>query len=227
MFIDLLDFNSEHNFSIAILLGRTKHGNHTGILTKLNEEIEFFHLAWHNRLCRQKWDSLISDNETYLIKKWVKFNFLTEDPRIAEFRIPSIIKRLQKVQEKNSTKIPYALNFKNTIFKDDDSISLAENEYGLTCSTFVSCFFNSVAIELVDLSLWEDRKSEDETWKDNVLDAMKKTGVSQNHINIIEKEKISYRLKPEEIAVASSCLEKDLPATFDFCSKTGASFNNI
>lgn len=227
MFNELLDFTNDTQYSIAILIAKTRYGNnHTGILTKINDEIFFYHLAWHLQLDCNEWNEILQNTDLPL-KRWVKFTSLTSDPVVAEFRVPAIEKFLKLIYAKNQSKIPYSLKFKDTLFTNQGDLELGENENGLTCATFVASFFNSVAIELADLNTWIDREPEDSNWKSFVIEMMNKTGVPYAHIAGVAKEEINFRLKPEEITVASSKIEEELPANYNFCSVVGAEFNNI
>lgn len=227
MFLDLLDFKDDPKYSLAIVVARNSYGsNHTGILAKQEDEISFYHLAWHLTLEQNKWDDFL-ENKNLGLKKWVKFISLTEDPTVAELRIPGIIKYLELLYKKSKEKIPYSLRFKETKFTNDGNLSLGENENGLTCATFVVSFFNSVAIELVNLETWPLRDPEDIKWKKFVIEIMNKTNVPLTHIANVSKEEINFRLKPEEIAVSSSKKEDELPTDFTFCSTQGSIFNNF
>lgn len=227
MFLDLAQFLDEPTFSIAILVAKSQHGsNHSGILTKENDEILFYHLAWHLLLERNTLDEINPAN--YFTKiKWVKFSSLTNDPEVAYFRLPAIIKQLKFIQNKNSIKIPYSINFRETKFTENGDLILGANENGLTCSTFIASFFSQVGRDLVDLTTWEARKDEDVEFKNYIVQMMKKFGVSPAHIANVVKEDICFRIKPEEIAVSSSREEADLPADFEFCSNKGAEFNSL
>jgi hypothetical protein len=227
MFAELNTFNNEPEFSLAISVARTPHGNHTGILAKYKNEIKFYHLAWHLELLCDNWEEYIANNENYLLKRWVKFMMLTSDPIIASYRIPSIIKKLEMILEKSQGKIPYAINFNTTTFTDDGNLILGEQENGLTCSTFIASFFNSVAINLVDLTTWISRDEEDTNWKRSITQLMLRTNVSFEHVYNVAKEPLNFRLKPEEVAASSSLPEEDLPANFHFCSTQGAAFNSL
>ncbi|WP_293893037.1 hypothetical protein, partial [Flavobacterium sp.] len=124
MFLDLTKFIDEPTFSIAILIAKNHNGgNHTGIITKFNEEFKFFHLAWHLNL---KCDTFsISSLETnFKLVKWVKFKYLTSDPLIVEERVPTIIKHLELIYKKNQRKIPYSIKFKNTRFTSEGNLKM-------------------------------------------------------------------------------------------------------
>ena len=234
MFIDLPLFINEPNYSIAILIAKNSTGgNHTGILTVQDNKIKLFHLAWHFIL---KCDSIdlknISDLEThFVITKWVKFVSLTTDPIVAELRLPAFIKNLELIYNKNKNKIPYSLKFLETRFSEQGNIQLGKGESGLTCSTFVASVLSSNAIDIVDLSTWKAREEEDSNFKNEVIKNLNKysknTSGILEHIANVTKEEINFRLKPEEIAVASSKEEKDLPADYEFCATYGALFNTL
>jgi hypothetical protein len=224
MFIPLQEFADSPDYSLAIFIAKTNHGNnHTGILIKSDGKIKFYHLAWHLKFECDLWENLLN-NEIYKIKKWVKFEAFASDTTIFEYRLPAIIKFMEYIYKENANKIPYATNFSQTRFTDDGQLVLGENENGLTCATFVQCYFDSVGLNLVDLETWIHR-DEDNDWKKFVIGMMVISQVSENHIANVEKEPLNYRLKPEEIAVASSKSLSELPADFTFCSVNGAIFN--
>jgi hypothetical protein len=227
MFLELLDFTNDPEYSVAIIIAKNRYGtNHTGILTKQGNNISFFHLAWHLNIEHNNWDEFLV-NENLASKKWIKFNSLTGDAIVANVRVPGIIKFLELIYRKNKSNIPYSIKFKETKFTMDGNLSLGENEIGLTCATFVYSFFNSVAIDLVDLNTWPSRQPEDSNWKAFILDMMLRTKVPTAHIINVAKEEINFRLKPEEIAISSSKEKDQLPADFEFCSTVGGIFNTL
>lgn len=226
MFLELDQFFSDPEFSVAIVIAKNTLGtNHSGILTKEGNNASFFHLAWHLNLEQESYPDFLT-NIHLSLKRWVKFNSLTADPVVAEYRVPAIIKKLQLIYSKNMGSIPYSLKFQDTQFTDDGDLKLGEGEMGLTCATFIASFFSSVGIPLVDLDSWISRE-EDLEWKAFIIGVMNKTGVPINHIANVTKEAINYRVKPEEIAVASSKEVTDLPATFGFCTVEGAIYNTL
>lgn len=224
MFIPLQEFENSPDYTLAIFVAKTRYNsNHSGILIKSENNIRFYHLAWHLAFQCDLWDDLLND-KIYTVRRWVKFESLVSDQAVFEYRLPAIIKLIENIYSENANKIPYAINYNQTRFTDDGTLVLGENENGLTCATFIQCYFESVGLKLVDLNTWEQRE-EDDRWKNFVIGMMMHTEVPENHIANVEKEPLNYRLKPEEIAVASSKTLSELPANFAFCSVTGAPFN--
>jgi hypothetical protein len=226
MFIEISELGRQIDFYIAIFIARTRFGNHTGILTKEGGTIKLFHLAWHQRLACDSIEA-VSSSPNYLLKRWVKFTSLVDDEVVAAIRNPTIIKWLELLFSKNANNIPYGFNFRETKFTSNAELALGPGEIGLTCATFVASFFESMGYSLVDLNTWISRAAEDQEWKAKVIDAMNRTGVPFEHIAVVSDEPVNFRLKPEEIAVASSKPEEDLPADFQFCASNGAEFNRL
>ena len=226
MFIELDKFNDESIFSIAIFVAKTRYGNnHTGILIKNGSEIKLYHLAWHFKFQCDNFEQLLLDSN-FVIKRWVKFSSLTSDPILAEYRLPTIIKLIELIYRKNFDKIPYGINFRTTRFTTENDLLLGEGENGLTCATFVSSLFERASISLVDLSTWTFDE-EDTEWKRSVISSLRHFGASEDHIRNIENEDFNFRLKPEEIATASSKPMEELPANYSYCSEVGSAFNSI
>ena len=176
-----------------------------------------------------RWSSLFSStskNTDYKIVRWVRFETLFFNPKIAHSRILTIDVFLEFVYTKYKDKIPYGIKFSKTKFTDNHELQLGEGEHGLTCATFVYSILLANGLQLVDLSTWKKR-AQDEDWKNLIVSFLKKSIKDSNHIENIEREEINFRLKPEEIAAASSIPLPELPANFGYCSNWGQKFNEL
>jgi hypothetical protein len=225
MFRDITEFLNEKDYTIAVAISRTAHGNHTGILVKQPGKVLFFHLAWHMMFKCEDYKVLL-DSNVFLVSKWVYFTSLTADDEIRDIIVPPIIIGLEKVYEKSNGKIPYGLKFRDTKFNSEGDFTLGSGENGLTCATFVVSFLDSMGVQLVDLSSWEQRDT-DHDWKVAVISFMNNSGIPLAHIANVAAEELNFRVRPEEVAVSSNFDENNLPATYNQCLTPASFFNRI
>ena len=161
-------------------------------------------MAWHYLLKHET--SINQDFEEYI---WIQSRI----PNIRQNAIGAMCRRIIK---RNKSDIPYGLLYKgNSSFTQEGIFTIAEEENGLTCATFVLAVFSACGINLIDLSSWPNRK-EDKIWHGHIINSLKRSSQSFNitddHIKNVENEVGCARYKPEEVGVSS--IFENLPVSF-------------
>jgi hypothetical protein len=209
MIFSITEFENQPNYSIAVaIVKESPIFNHCGIIFKENDNVYFLHLANH---CELKLEEI---NVKHHKIKWLSFSYFSKNYDLNNIRKSQTINILKLIYRRNINSIPYATLFKETTFSIDNQIKLGQNEFGLTCATFVLAAFRRVGIpELVKYEEWIYRV-EDDLWRDNII---KHCNLPNNYIDIIKNEKKCCRYRPEEVTAATS--SEQLPASFNYCKK--------
>lgn len=203
-----------YSLSIGLLIG--PGGNtHTGFV--FNDEdgnVMFCHLAWHYIL---KLENLTSSNAypSLICNEIEYFKQLDTDDSVLR---QSAIDLINHIYEKNARRIPYTTRYTQACFNHDGSFHLTPPNAGLTCSTFVIAACKAMRIDIVELTSWIQRKS-DESWRENIIKEMASDHRTSYMVKIIQSEKHSIRYRPEEVFCASSIPEQN--ASFGFCRLAG------
>jgi hypothetical protein len=196
--------------------------SHVGILHgRSSGQIEFLHLAWHNRLKNE------APKDDFA---WVVSGL----PRERAMQVAAQCRRV--VQRNRSGEVPYALRFRHSRFRRTGELLLGCTESGLTCATFVLAVFGSVGIDLLELEQWHARP-DDLMFQASVVAGLRRTLEEcqkklssdrfiaehaeladrverlEQHIIQVQDEVGCVRYRPAEVA-GSSALH-DLPASFD------------
>ncbi|WP_314242571.1 hypothetical protein [Empedobacter tilapiae] len=118
----------------------------------------------------------------------------------------------------NKTTVPYNITFHSTKFNQfDGSLELHENDYGLTCSTFIMSIFESIGITLIDIENWNYRDS-DKEWQQKVVDYLLKYK-DESQANFAKQNIGCFRFRPEE--VFSTVSSDTLPCNLNHCEPLG------
>jgi hypothetical protein len=91
---------------------------------------------------------------------------------------------------------------------------------GLTCATFISGVLNSLGFDVVVEETWPVRIADLE-WQTLVIECLRDTGASRHHIDAIEADVGSMRLRPEEAVAAATIPFADWPSSFDVVEPMG------
>ncbi len=210
-------FHSE--FTVALYCERVLHGDnnsttHSGMIIKPpTGGISVFHFAWHQLL---KYEQTIPRGKSIYIglKKY------TRSTDIGSLKLSSFFESIELVYNAQQLVKPaYGLQYSTLIGFDGSGLINLNGSVGLTCSTFILAFFKRYDKELVDISTWEPRLSEDSEWKDFVIKQMEKHKVEKEHIEKVRNENVIYRFKPEE--VVSAGINNPMMSDFTFCSNKG------
>jgi hypothetical protein len=90
---------------------------------------------------------------------------------------------------------------------------IGPNKHGLTCATFVLGVFHSVGLPLIQYDTWPQRREGDEEWQRYIIEALKQTNASPEHIQLVESEIGAVRYRPEDVAGAGAA--EGIPTAFD------------
>ncbi|QDV24774.1 hypothetical protein Q31a_30960 [Aureliella helgolandensis] len=168
---------------------------HTGIAFRVNlsDPLEYLHLAWHCRLCR----------ETRL-----GTSYFWVDPKIASSRLRQIAGICDDIAHANSSEqIPYSFGTPIGAFDSKTKkFLLGPTATGLTCASFVLSVFETAQLRLARYTGWPKPDEEDRKWQENILNLLHKSKyVSPEHIKAVEREVgTSVRYRPEQVAAAAA-----------------------
>lgn len=199
---DSLPNFKDHWFGIGIARV-TEDYNHCGVVyfdLKAGEN-KILHLAWHNKLLLQ---SIPKDKY-----RWVKLTEFFDEDNARDFA-----NMCKWIYDTNKNHLPYAVNFDGALIDQATNLIDFSNgeSVGLTCSSFSMLVFERFGLSLVDSKTWKTRDS-DEDWHRLIVDALRRSRIEEEHVNIVEKEIPCSRIRPEEIA--SSCSIENKPADFE------------
>ena len=123
--------------------------------------------------------------------------------------------------------ILFSLKYQNQCFDiGGDLFSNIDDEFGLTCSTFILALFKSEdlgSIDLIDISKWEVN-TEDEEFIDRLLEHFSGGDFpNKKQIDIIENNRACFRFRPEHVGVAF--IDNSIPLGYSTCYSNGKSLN--
>ncbi|HWC59576.1 MAG TPA: hypothetical protein VHC44_07765 [Verrucomicrobiae bacterium] len=187
--------------AIAITSVRNKPGqHHVGVLHKdeSSREVRMLHLAWHNQLR----NSVPKTSYAWVV------------PPIPKRRARQVAAFCRKVHRANISGIPYAFSLASDCFDEQTGAFLVGPErLGLTCASFVLGIFHSTGLPLLQYDTWPKKRDGDEEWQRRVIENLKQSGASQEHIQGVESELGAIRYRPEDVAGAGA--SESIPASFD------------
>lgn len=227
----LKDFPSSE-FHSSIVLKKTDHGFHTGIVYRDSDEgsVSILHLAFHIDLINDDFKTLNTESNLWGESDfWViPIEFEISFQRTLSAYCSNILTRNEILMKESLDKgIMYGLLSGDSRFIDDGSLILGKGCSGLSCSSFVIAVFNSIGIKLVDMSKWPSRPSDIEhhtlllSWlKGRCL----KLGHTE-HYQRVEKEVGCPRVRPSEATAALRFEEK--PADHESIWKLGESIETL
>ena len=88
-------------------------------------------------------------------------------------------------------------------------------------------FFKAFDKELIDYNSWKSREQEDEDWKQFIIKLMEKHKVPIEHIDIVRKENVMFRFKPEEVVSSALRYPRNLTVDYDYCVPQGTKIKSI
>ena len=186
--------------AVAIFIQSTDSGAHTGIIHHSDGSLHSLDLRWNNDLGSK---ILTRDRPcvTPSLEPEETINVLSLCRLIhSRMKDPDPLKQLR---------IPYAIRYGGSRFHPSNADIDLGDGYGLTCSTFVLCVFDSAFVPLIDLKDWQKRP--DDAARINQYLNWLETGVggyppaSAEHIarfKVDIQRKDCLRVRPEEVAAA-------------------------
>lgn len=191
---------SEEQAFTAVALKQVGRGQyHIGIVHRRDRGlIDLLHLAWHHDL----------KNEP------LRPGFVVVDPDLSPPRARSVAAMCRLVwQRHQSGGLPYGIKYTEGRFDARTADLLLEGQTcGLTCATFVLALYASCAIPLLAVDTWKTR-SDDVAWHRRVVEILRQTGASLEHLESVEAEVGCARFRP--VDVAGGCLVDERPASFE------------
>ena len=184
---------------IAIKSTSQRHQRmHVGLLYRHSSgEVRFAHLAMHNDLR----DDLLPIEPEFM---WSDCAALSHPDALSEF-VANFIEMCAQ-----SKQIPYGPNPPEAALDEKGRYRSQDVREGLTCATYVSSVLHGAGFPVVELETWQGRPDDAEWWVP-----------IQAYLNNAEPERaaelsevtIGFRLRPDEVAVASTC--RYPPLSFD------------
>lgn len=215
-------FSSDQS-QIAFGLGFNSTNNtHCGILYKVknsrNSGSFLLHLAFHHCL-REDGEQIYSQAPELSKFRYTPFEIADQE------KATLFINRCRQIFNANQNKIGYASKFLRSCFKANGQVQLAQNEFGMTCATFIMAVFEDNGYKLIETDAWPRRKKSDALWHKDVVLLLRKFkasfNISEEHIQRVEFDnKGSKRFKPEEVSAAATSKQK--PAKYWYSWFVGA-----
>ncbi len=204
----------EEDFYFAIAVGYFGDFTHSSIIYKWGDLIKTLDFYVGKIRSHLSYGDL--GHNDFIFVKYNK-DSITDDFAI---QVPSLC---ELVIEKNSL-LNFGITYNNSKFDNQGNLIMQQGDFGLTCSTFILSIFESVGINLIDYSTWQDRK-EDMDWQKNILDFFIEKNTADpikyptEIVDHIKSNIGCFRFRPEE--VASSTSGEIIPSNFEFCSDFG------
>lgn len=175
-------------------------GSHTGVVfTDENDKLRIIHLASHFDLrCEEV--------------RHGKLGWVLPAGSIPRERLELVAAMCERIWVRcQESKLPYGFRYNASRFHENGELELGTDECGLTCATFVLAVYQSVGLELLQLSSWPNR-DDDERRFTSILAVLRQAGADEKHIEAVSKETKSVRYRPLEVA-GGSCFSP--PAKFE------------
>ena len=213
---DVENLNHEDEFVFAVAVGLENNLMHCALLYKWEDDrirtIEFF----GNRSIRHSRTIGDLGHKDYVYSFYNRD--LIIDPIAAQ--VPAICELIRE----NNESIGFGIKFSETKFDTHGNLVSGNNDFGLTCATFVIAVLQRASIYSIDTENWQPRE-QDVEWQKKVLEHLVEAN-SENPISCPDvvvdhfRNNIGFfRYRPEE--VAASTASPEMPATFDFCQEYG------
>jgi len=219
-------------FHSSIVLKKTDHGFHTGIIYKDVDEgsISILHLAFHIKLINDEFGALNTESNLWTDSDfWViPIEFESSFQRALSAYCSNILTRNELLMKESFDKgIMYGLLSGDSKFVEDGTLILGKDCSGLSCSSFVIAVFNSIGIRLVDMSKWPSRQS-DIAHHTLLLSWLKGPCMQLGHMDHfarVEKEVGCPRVRPSEATAALRF--EDKPADHESIWKLGETIETL
>jgi hypothetical protein len=197
---------------LAVIVCRTNHGPHIGILYLENDNGDqaVLHLAFH---CVLRLDRLKQET----LWKTAVWAAPPVDAETAE-AVAALCRLVYRTNAKDG--LPYAFNYIEAEFDiGTGHMTLGPNTVGLTCATFVLALLNSYKIRLLRQSEWKPRK-DDVYWQRSIVKWLKKSPkATPDHVKAVAAEVGCARFRPPEIVAAAG--STNIPVGFDDAIRKG------
>lgn len=201
-------FDQLEHVAIAITQLRghpTQH--HIGVMHKdmSTGRVSMLHLAWHHDL---------KDSDPKASYAWVV-------PSIPRPRARQVAAFCRKVKKANPSGVPYAFSHASDCLNIQTGAYVGgPGHYGLTCATFVLAIFDATGLPLVQYGTWPDSRDGDDEWRSCVIESLKSSGATSDHIARVESEMTTVRYRPVDVAGAAA--SSSIPACYDEANKIAA-----
>jgi len=216
--VEIGEFPKSEDPAVGIALGYTDVNQvHIGILYKSQRTDLLLHLAWHHALRNDELNGNLDDRIR-------KFHFVIPD--IPKERIRSFSALCKRISQRQN--IPYGINYDKTRFTEEGYLIIGDDEYGLTCATFVMAVFKQAGFDLMKSIDWPAGRKKDIEWHAQIVAKLKETQaqfqISKEHIRNIESEIGCARFRPIEVAGAST---GTLPSGFPYSWLAGTHIDKL
>jgi hypothetical protein len=180
--------------------------SHIGLVHKdqSSNQIMLLDLAWHHRLRNDAPDA------SYV---WI-------DPALPAPRARQIAALCRKIWRSNPEGIPYAFSGPSDCFSaETGAFLLGPTRRGLTCASFVLAVFHAAGFPLAQYETWPPASELDRAWQRHVLEMLRESGASLEHIQAVEGNVGAVRYRPEEVGGAAA--SDSLPAEYKDAARLG------
>lgn len=187
---------------VAVSVSRGRFGAHVGLVfTDAQKVIRVVHLAWHKSV---KVD-VFPDPE----RCWI-----ATIPDLPPTTAKTFVGVLRKIA-KRQPHIPYGINVLAAFgsFSDSGDYRAPKGSDGLTCATFVSELFRAIGAKLVIETTWPEGVNTD--WANGVVELLKETGASEEHVAAVQANLNGIRIRPEELGAAADLPYKDWAVKYE------------
>lgn len=187
--------------AVALIAGAVRL--HTGILYRTSGgSLQVLHLAMHYKLRTSK-----PNGWSYAVPNLDEVDLIT----LAGFCT---------ILDSTRPRLPYGLRFASSRFDDEGRFIAGQGESGLMCSTLVVALFEWAGIPLLVASSWEARPDDLDAQR-QLLEVLRACGdAAPDHIIAIEGELGCVRIRPEEVAAATTTDPR--PMSFPDAARIGA-----
>lgn len=182
--------NESDDVAIAISKPLVDQSHCGAIYRDANGELRTVHLAFHFALR----DERTAEHDTCVPVS------LSSDVQLTAAVYLGAIKA-------GNPQIPYGISTDGVAFDAQGKFIAGPIGSGLTCATFVQAAYKAIGLPIVDETTWPQRES-DKMWRDKMVGLMEKLKadyeISAEHIEAVRNDPVAWRLRPEEVAAAST-----------------------
>lgn len=188
--------------------------NHIGLLyhTADGQAAQILHLAWHHQL-----KSEIPSPTSYPC--WVRPII----PLERALTIAAFCRRMWKLCPQNQ--VPYGFSMPNAFFDPSGTVITGPGKVGLTCASFVLAVFEATGLPLISVEDWPAPTPEDKAKQSELVEKLRETAVSAEHISACEAEIGNVRFRPLDVAGAGTSAV--LPASYVYASEVGVKIKDL
>ena len=191
---------------LAIAVCRTgDNQRHVGLIYHLDDrEIMLCDLAWHY---------LLRFEPPELQPWWARSHLFWQSVSLPEVSKKLLAAALEELRVYGNV-IPYGFDVVSLCFTPDGEYIPQIPGKGLTCVTFIVEIYKSLSIALLTEDTWPSRP-DDVRWQKWIIEKLRETGASSNHVEAMQNDIGICRIRPEE--VASAAIKDARPVSFEDC----------